>query len=203
MVLTKSLSRVLLAVAVAACVALAFLAGQWDRPARQPDFRSTPGVITAVRDLSTLETASFHVEKVIEATDEQSRLWGMVQAKDALLLVAVGDVVAGVDLGKVRDENVRVDPATHALHVSLPAAQVISSSLDERATHVYTRTTDVLAERNEKLEGDARRRAEEQMRKAAIDGGLLDRARANADRALRALFRSLGFTDIELEWGSA
>src|SRR5580704_9450967 len=138
------------------------------------DVRATPGVVLAIRDIARLDSTSFHIEKVIEARDAQSRLWGFVHAKDAILLVAIGDVVAGVDLSKVRDGDVSLDPSTHTLHVRLPAAEVTSAALDERATHVYSRTTDVLAVRNEQLEGEARLQAEEQMRAAAIDAGILD-----------------------------
>jgi hypothetical protein len=77
---------------------------------------------------------------------------------------------------------------------------VTSSTLDEHATHIYTRSTDVLANRNEQLEGEARRQAEEQMRKAAVDGGILVRARASADRTLRALLRSLGYEQVTIAW---
>ena len=164
------------------------------------DIRATPGVVTAIRDVARLESTTFHIEKVVEATDAQGRLGGLVQAKDALLLVAVGDVVAGVDLSKLRDSDVTVDPSTHALHVRLPAAEVMSATLDERATHVYSRTTDLLAVRNEQLEGEARRKAEEQMRAAAIEEGILDRARASADRTLKALLRSLGYENAEIDW---
>jgi hypothetical protein len=38
------------------------------------------------------------------------------------------------------------------------------------------------------------------MRKAAIDGGILERAKASADRTLRALLRSLGYEEIDLDW---
>jgi len=182
----------------------AFLLGRADRAtapgASRVDLRSTPGVITAIRDIARLDATSYHVEKVVEVTDEQSRLWGMMRTKDALLLVAVGDVVAGVDLAKVRDEDVVFDDQAHTVHVRLPAPEVTSSALDERATHVYTRHTDVLAARNEQLEGEARREAEEQMRKQAVDAGILERARASADRTLRALLRSLGYREVDLDW---
>jgi hypothetical protein len=199
-----TLMRVLVGAAFVGCMAAAFFVGRFqEADGKGVEVRGTPGVVIAIRDVAKLEATSFHIEKVVEANDQQSHLWGMVEAKDALLLVAVGDVVAGVDLAKVRDEDVRIDNAKHSVHVRLPAPEVISSTLDERATHVYSRSTDVLAERNEQLEGEARRRAEQQMRKMAIDQGILERARASADRTLRALLRSLGFADVELEWGNA
>ena len=163
--------------------------------------RSTPSVVMAVRDLSRLESASYHVSKVIELTDEQSRLFGLVEAKDAILLVAEGDVVAGVDLSKVTDADVRVDAAHGSVRVRLPPPEVLSSSLDEGHTHVYERTTDVLASRNEQLEGKARQEAERQMRLGAIDAGLLTRARSSAERVVRGLLHALGFEVVEIDWG--
>jgi hypothetical protein len=180
-------------------VAASFLVRQTEAP-RHIEMRATPGVITAIHDVARLEATQFHIEKVVEVSDAQSRLWGLLEAKDALLLVAVGDVVAGVDLGKVRDVDVRVDDASHSVQVRVPAPEVFAATLDERATHVYARATDVLAARNEQLEGEARRTAEEQMRKAAIDAGILDRARSSADQTLRALLRSLGYDRVELDW---
>jgi len=196
--------RLALAAAFAACIAIvAFLAGRAggprDAPARA-SIRATPGVITAIHDVARLETTVFHIEKVVEATDQQTRLWGFVQAKDALLLVAVGDVVAGVDLAKVRPEDVHGDSTTRSIQVRMPAPEIISSTLDERATHVYSRSTDTLAARSEQLEGQARRTAEETMRKAAIDAGVLERARASADRTVRALLHSFGYDRVDLDW---
>jgi hypothetical protein len=191
------------AAALACAIAVAFFVGRADAPkaaSSRVDLRATPGVITAIREVARLETTEFHVEKVIEISDAQSRLWGLVQAKDALLLVAAGDVVAGVDLEKVRTEDIRIDDRARSIRIRMPAPQIMSSALDERATHVYSRSTDMLAERKEGLEGDARRAAEEQMRKAALDAGILDRARAGADRTLRALLRSFGYDEVELDW---
>jgi Protein of unknown function (DUF4230) len=162
--------------------------------------RSTPSVVLAVRELSRVESASYHMEKVIELTDQQSRLFGMVDAKDAILLVAVGDVVAGVDLSKMTDADVHVDAATDRVHVQLPAPEVFSSALDEAQTHVYERTTDTLAARNEQLEGRARQEAEKQMRQGAIDAGILGRARSSAERAVRGVLRALGFETVEIDW---
>jgi hypothetical protein len=197
--LVRALAGALFVVAMAG----AFLLGRTAAPGEGPsslELKARPGVVTAIRDVARLDSTSFHVEKVVEARDAQSRLWGLVQANDALLLVAVGDVVAGVDLSKVGDGDVQVDPQARTARVRLPPPEVVSSTLDERATHVYSRSIDVLAERNEQLEGSARRLAEEQMRKEAVQAGILERARASADRTLRALLRSLGYDTVEISW---
>ncbi len=162
--------------------------------------RAGPTVVLAVRDLSRLESASYHVEKVIELTDAQSKLFGLLEAKDAILLVAVGDVIAGVDLSTLSEGDVLVEDEGHAVRVTLPAPEVLSAALDEAQTHVYGRRTDVLASRNEKLEGMARSEAERQMRQAAVDEGILARANTSAEHTVRGLLRSLGYTRIDLRW---
>ena len=185
-----------------AAVALGYVAGrsQPEATGDRPTVRPTGSVILAMHELSRLETESFHVEKVIELTDEQSRVFGLVQAKDAILLVAVGDVVAGVDLAGVADGDVHVDAATGAVRVELPSPRVLSTSIDEGQTHVFNRSTELLATRREDLESLARKEASEQIEKAARDGGILARARAGAERTVRALIQSLGFHDVVITW---
>lgn len=185
-----------------ACIGGAFYLGTKAPPAADAaaSMRPTPTVVLAVRDLARLESTSFHVEKVVELTDAQSRLFGLVEAKDAILLVAVGDVVAGVDLSKLSDADVQTDDTTHSVRVTLPAPEVFSAALDEAQTHVYERRTDMMASRNETLEGQARGEAEKQMRQAALDEGILARAKTNAERTVRGLLRSLGFTRVDVQW---
>jgi hypothetical protein len=167
-------------------------------PAEKIEVRGAPDVIVAMRDLAKLETSSFHVEKVIEITEHQKSVFGLVDSKDALLLVAVGEVVAGVDLEKLDNASVKSDWPKKSVNITLPAPEVFHSRLDNAATHVYSRSTDTLAKRNEALEAKARLEAENSMKDAAIKGGILLRARAQAERTVRAQLRALGFEQITI-----
>lgn len=160
----------------------------------------TPNVVMSVRELSRLQTAETHLERVVELKDHQSKLWGLVNAEDAILLVAAGDVTAGIDLTRLAEDRVTVDWEKRKVTIRPPAPEVFAARLDSERTHVHARTTDTLATRREGLEGMARAEAERSMQKAAIDAGLLDRARASAERTLSALLRSLGFVDVQIEW---
>jgi hypothetical protein len=162
--------------------------------------RDTPSVITSMRELAVLQTASFHVERVIDLRDRQSHLFGLVQAEDAVLLVAAGDVNAGVDLGQLRAEDVVVDPLAHTATLRLPPATVLSASLDNQATYVHTRRTDALARRQETLETRARQEAERSLRDAALAGGILQRAQDGAERTIRSLLRSLGYHTVQVQF---
>lgn len=162
--------------------------------------RPTPSVIVAVRDLARLETAEMRVERVIDLSDRQERVFGLVKVQDAILLVAAADVVAGVDLGELRDEDVVVEPGGRRVRFTLPQPRVLSARLDTDHTYVHTRQTDTLARRREDLETRARQEAERSMEAAALEAGILERARTNAGRTVEALARSLGYERVVIEW---
>jgi len=161
--------------------------------------RAGPDVVLAVRDLARLESASFHMERVIELTSTQRRVFGLLEAEDSILLVAAADVVAGVDLSELREGDVVVDAETRRVRVTLPPARVLSARLDSERTFVHSRRTDVLAMRREQLESEARREAERTLEASAIEAGILDRAATNAQRTVEALVRSLGYQDVVVE----
>ncbi|MDI1451137.1 DUF4230 domain-containing protein [Polyangium sp. 6x1] len=164
--------------------------------------RPTPSLLHAIREVSRLETAEVHVEKVVDLTDRQSAFFGLVEAKDALLLVAVGRAVVGVDLGKMREQDVAFDPKTGVARLELPEPEVFSAMLDEDGTYVFARSTDLLAKRNEQLEASARRQAQRAIEAAARTPDVMGRARAQAEKQLSALAKALGAKQVEVRFRS-
>ena len=168
----------------------------------EPETHSKPSntLLVATRDMSRLETTQLHVEKVIDLTDTQSRFYGLVDGTDNVLMVAVGDVVMGVDLGKLADGDVSMDEKTHAAHFKLPQPEVFSSTLDEKATYVYQRQTSLFGKRNEQLESKARQEAQDTIKKQADNADTKERSRKQAEKILRDLATSLGATSVSFDW---
>lgn len=159
----------------------------------------TPNVLVAVKDLARLESASFHMERVIDLSDRQSHLFGLVQSEDAILLVAVADVSAGVDLQQLQSADIVALPAEKRVTITLPAPEVFHAELDNAKTYVHTRHTGALARRKENLETRARQEAERSLIEAALQAGLLSRANENAKRAVEGLARGLGYSEVEVK----
>ena len=178
---------------IVAVVAVLFVRQLFDGGAA---VRSTPSVVVAVRDLARLESVAYHVERVIDVRDRQSRLFGLIRTQDAILFVAVGEVIGGVDLNELAEKDVVVDREKGTATITLPPARVLSVRLDNERSWVYSRTTDVLAQRREDLETRARQEAERTLEQAALDAGILQRARENAERTVASLVRSLGYTTV-------
>ena len=160
--------------------------------------RPTPNVVVAVRDLARLETTTYHVERVVDLRDKQSRLFGLIESEDAILLVAAARVSAGVDLGKLRDEDVVADPQTGVARIELPPPEVFHAALDNERTFVHSRSTDWLAKRELQLESRARQAAKRTVREAALEAGILDRACGNAKSTVSSFVRSLGYEDVRV-----
>ncbi len=160
--------------------------------------KANPNVLLAVKDLARLESAQFHMERVIDLREKQSQLFGLVESEDAILLVAVADVSAGVDLNKVLAEQVKVDHEKKRVEITLPPAEIFHTELDNEKTYVHTRQTGVLAKRQEQLESKARREAERALVEAAKEAGIEKRAAENAKRVVEGMVRSLGFSEVNV-----
>jgi len=132
------------------------------------------------------------MEKIITAEAGQGELSFLFG--DKLLFVAHGKVIAGVDLEKLKPEDLWVQNGV--LYVRLPAAEIFMATLDNDLSYVYDRETGILRRGEIHLETLARQAAVREIEKAAIADGILDWAQLNAESYLSRLFRSLGYADV-------
>jgi len=156
-------------------------------------YPSSQAVIVQIRSLARLETAQYTVEKVITAETGQGVLAPLFG--DRLLLVAHGEVTAGVDLGKLADGDITTTP-DGKVTIVLPAAEIFSSALDNQKSYVYDRQTGLLTHGDVNLESEARQVAEQEINKVALEDGILTMAQSNASTFVERLMRSLGFTQV-------
>lgn len=151
-----------------------------------PEVISGAAVVERIQQLSRLETASYTVQTVIDVSQGSNiPVIGEFLAGDTLLLIAVGRVEAGIDLGTLTPDAVTVSPDGGTITVRLPPAQVFSTALDSEKTRVYSRERGILAPENKDLETLARQQAEAQILQAACEDGVLSRATQQAEVALR------------------
>ncbi len=149
-------------------------------------------IVHDVRSLARLETIQYTVEKVVTADSGQGALHGLFG--DRLLFVGHGMVIAGVDLEKLAPEDLWT--VNGVLYVHLPPAEVFVATLDNEQSYVYDRETGLFTHGDVNLETTARQAAEDEIRKAALQDGILEQARQNAESYLSRLLRSLGFSEV-------
>lgn len=152
-------------------------------------------IVHEVRSLARLETIQYSVEKVITAESGQGPFGFMFG--DRLLFVAHGTVIAGVDLEKLAPADMRVEDGV--LFVTLPEAEIFIASLSNEDSYIYERDTGLFTRGNQLLETEARQAAEEEILNAALEDGILDQARVNAENYLIRLLLNLGYADVVFE----
>ena len=145
-------------------------------------------IVRQVRSLSRLETIQYTVEKVITAETGQGT-FGFLFG-DKLLFVAHGEVIAGVDLSKLSPNDLRVQD--NVLYVTLPAPEIFVVKLDNDKSYVYDRATGALTKGNINLETEARRAAEQEIEKSAIEDNILQQAQQNAENYLYRFLLDIG-----------
>lgn len=154
---------------------------------------SAPDVVSQIQRLNRLETVSFSVDTVVEGKHTNAVLPDLLFG-DRLLLVVHGQVIAGVDLSKLKPEAVQVNG--HSVTVDLPPSEIFTTRIDSAKTRVFARTTGLLTPADPNLESETRQTAEAQILQAATGDGILDTARANARGSMESLLHGLGFTNV-------
>lgn len=173
-----------------------FIIGRATKPAETEFVISPTTIVHELRELHRLETAAFTIEKVIDAGTSGSAFTQFFFG-DRILLIARGEVIAGLDLSKLPDEAIILSENKTILQ--LPTPEIFSSSLDANATQVYDRQLGLLTKGDEQLETRARQAAEKLMREAACQNNILETAGENAKRQLGAFLGALGVQNIEIE----
>ena len=151
--------------------------------------------INEIRAIARLETIQYSIEKVITAEVGQGTfnfLFG-----DRLLFVAHGVVIAGIDMEKFQPGDMRLDNGV--LYVRLPPTEIFIATLDNEKSYVYTRDTGVLTRETVDLETLARQAAEAEIRKAALEDGILTQGQTNAENYLLKFFTTLGYKMVVFE----
>jgi hypothetical protein len=136
------------------------------------------------------------MDKIVEGERESAYLPNFLVG-EKLLLIAHGEVTAGVDLAQLKPGDVWVHD--DAVTVRLPQAQVFSTRIDNAKTRIYSRTTGLLVTADPNLESQVRQAAEEQITQAALAGGILDKAGENARSNISALLTGLGFKKVNVQ----
>ncbi|HNA88109.1 MAG TPA: DUF4230 domain-containing protein [Anaerolineales bacterium] len=148
--------------------------------------------INEIRALARLETIQYSIEKVIAAEVGQGT-FGFAFG-DRLLFVAHGIVIAGIDMEKLQPADMTFDGTV--LYVNLPPAEIFIATLDNDKSYVYDRDTGLLTQGQVDLETIARQSAEDEIRKAALEDGILEQAQRNGEAYLIKFFNALGFKTV-------
>lgn len=155
----------------------------------------TATIVRQIKPLNQLTTVRYSIQRVIGVREAKQPL-----GEESLLLMVQGEVLAGVDLSKFAQNDVRF-VNDHTVFVYLPQPEILQTFIDEKNTKVWDRqitwwTPWVSYDPN--LEHQARLSALDEIRKTAITDGILAQAQKNAQTSIRSFLSAM---QIDVQFG--
>lgn len=154
---------------------------------------SGPVLLQQVQKLQRLETSRYQGQVIVEG--ETKGILPTWITGDRLLFVGRGEVVAGIDLARLREGDLHAEG--QRVSIRLPAAEILHTRLDNRQSEVFDRRAGFFGGTDTDLETRVRVEAEDRIREAAQANGLLRTAQENAQEALRTHLAALGFREVD------
>jgi hypothetical protein len=151
-------------------------------------------LVTQVRELHRLETAQMDVMHATEIRQSYKMVPNALGG-DEITFLAQGEVIAGLDLAQLKQNDVWRSP-DGTINLRLPPAQILVSRVDNQKSRVIARKTGVLRRADVDLETRARQHAEANIRAEALRKGILPLAQANGEKKLAEFLHTLGFDKV-------
>jgi hypothetical protein len=206
---TARLMALIAAVAVLVLLAAALLPGLADlNPfGTETKDRSQPVLLKSLEKLSTYRAASANLQVVVDVEEDAKLLPSFIKGQRTLL-VAAGNVDAGVDFGGLSASAVRVNEDRTEATITLPGATLSEARIDLERTRVFDtdrglldRASDALGNGDADQERQLLRLAQRKLADAARENPeLLVSAERNTRSMLEGMLRGLGFERVTIRF---
>jgi hypothetical protein len=205
----KAVSAVVLVLAVLfAGMGLSVLPGLKDLFGTETHDRSGPALLQSIQDISRYDAASGNFQVVVDLEKDAKYLPDALRGSRTLY-VGAGTVDAYVDLGKVGENDVKVNEDRTSATLRLPHAALGEPALDPDRSYAVSkqrglldRIGDLFSD-NPNSEQAVQKLAAKHIGDAAKESELTRRAEGNTTGMLKGLLRSLGFEEVKVVFGPA
>jgi hypothetical protein len=146
-------------------------------------------VVREIQRLNELVSVKYTVQKVVGLEEKKVPL-----GSEKILLFVQAEVLAGIDLSMLAPGDVRL-LSNQRMHVTLPPPKIVHIVIDDKQTKVWDRQITwwtPWVPFNPDLERQARLAARDEIEKTALEMGILDQARRNAEVSIRSLLETFG-----------
>ncbi|MFJ5726573.1 DUF4230 domain-containing protein [Streptomyces paradoxus] len=169
--------------------------------------RSGPALLKSIQDISRYDAASGNFQVVVDLEKDAELLPDAIRGTRTLY-VGAGTVDAYVDLGKIGENDVKVNGDRTSATLRLPHAQLGKPALDPDRSYavskqrgLFDRLGDLFSD-NPNGEQAVQKLAVRHIGDAAKESELTARAESNTTGMLEGLLRSLGFKEVRVSYGT-
>jgi hypothetical protein len=140
-------------------------------------------VLQQISSLGKLELVNYQFRDVVESEIHKTLL---PNAK-ALLIIS-GKAVGCIDLAKVKEGD--INQRGDSLFIRLPAPEICQSAVDHSQSRVYDVSLFSILDQSQLID-EAYQKAEEKINDSAIQMGILDETKINANKILKPLLEKI------------
>lgn len=139
-------------------------------------------VLQEVIELGKLELVQYRFKDIVE--HQLVREW---LPNPKAVLIVEGEAIGCLDLTKITTDDITTQGDSLIIH--LPDPEICSYKINHRRSRVFN--TEYAFFEEAQLVSEAYRRAETQIRQSALNSGILEQTRQNADKILKPLLERL------------
>ena len=148
-------------------------------------------VLKEVQALGKLELVRYNFKDIVE--HEQILQWF---PNPKAILIVQGEAIGCIDLTKITTSDVTTESDTVVVH--LPEPELCSYKIDHSKSKVYN--TEYAFTEEAKLVQEAYLHAEKQIQKSALEMGILDQTKRNAEQILKPVLEKISGKKILLRY---
>ena len=148
-------------------------------------------VLQKVKDLGQLELASFSFKDIVE-----QKLTRDFLPDPKALLIVYGEATGCIDLTKITDKEIEV--FKDSVHITLPTPVLCQYKIDHSKSRIYDSEYAFMNEAL--LFEEAYKSAENKLKESALQSGIIEKSKENAETLLKPLFENISGKKIGLSF---
>ncbi len=169
-----------------------FKAGKWFPFNNDNETQTTHAmVLEEIQSLGKLELIRYNFKDIVE--HEQVVQW---LPNPKAVLIVQGEAIGCIDLTRIATSDVNTESDTVVVH--LPEPELCSYKIDHSKSKVYN--TEYAFMEEAKLVQEAYQQAEQQIQKAALDMGILEQTKRNAEQILKPVLEKVSGKKVVLRY---
>ena len=168
----------------------------WEKFAGMKDFFTNKSKITQnivlkqISEMGKLELVNYQFRDVVESEIQKTLL-----PNSKALLIISGQAIGCIDLAKIKEKD--IDIQADSLFLKLPKPEICVSKIDHSQSKVYDVSVFSLLDQSQLID-EAYKKAELQINDSALQMGILEQTKTNADKILKPMFEKLSGKKVKL-----
>lgn len=147
-------------------------------------------VLNQVTALGKIELVNYQFKDVVESELQKTLL-----PNSRALLIISGQVVGCIDLTKIKSESFEYEG--DSLRMKLPNPEICTNKIDHSQSKVYDVSLFSLLDQSQLID-EAYKKAELQIQDSALQMGIIEQTKQNADKILKPMFEKISGKKIKL-----